>query len=203
MGLNSILEKYRSNSFSERDKGNRFERLMQAFLLTDPRYAGQFKNVWMWDEFPGRNDLGGKDTGIDLVAFTHENEYWAIQCKFYQESTAIDKASVDSFLSTSSRTFKDENSKTTGFSQRLWISTSNNWGSCNPLTANLLFNLELAKQPLECVEYVVAHELAHLLERTHNGIFQALLNQHLPNWRILKERLAETPIAVLNVESHG
>lgn len=128
MGLNSILEKYRSNSFSERDKGNRFERLMQAFLLTDPRYAGQFKKVWMWDEFPGRNDLGGKDTGIDLVAFTHENEYWAIQCKFYQESTTIDKGSVDSFLSTSSRTFKDENFKVTGFSQRLWISTSNNWG---------------------------------------------------------------------------
>jgi len=77
------------------------------------------------------------------------------------------------------------------------------WGSCNPETANLLFNLELAKQPEECVEYVVAHELAHLLERTHNGNFQALLNQHLPNWRILKERLAETPIAVSNVESHN
>lgn len=76
------------------------------------------------------------------------------------------------------------------------------WGSCNPDTGNLLFNLELAKQPIECVEYVVAHELAHLLERTHNGIFQALLNQHLPNWRILKERLVETPIAVLNVVSH-
>jgi predicted metal-dependent hydrolase len=71
------------------------------------------------------------------------------------------------------------------------------WGSCNPDTGNLLFNLELAKQPIECVEYVVAHELAHLLERTHNGIFQALLNQHLPNWRILRERLAETPIAVV------
>lgn len=70
------------------------------------------------------------------------------------------------------------------------------WGSCNPDTGNLLFNLELAKQPVECVEYVVAHEIAHLLERTHNGIFQELLNQHLPNWRILRERLAETPMAV-------
>ena len=62
---------------------------------------------------------------------------------------------------------------------------------------NLLFNLELAKQPVECVEYVVAQELAHLLERTHNGVFQTLLNQHLPNWRILRERLSETPIAVV------
>jgi predicted metal-dependent hydrolase len=71
------------------------------------------------------------------------------------------------------------------------------WGSCNPDTGNLLFNLELAKQPIECVEYVVALELAHLLERTHNGVFQAFLNQHLPNWRLLRERLAETPIAVV------
>ena len=52
----------------------------------------------------------------------------AVQCKFYQETTIISKGSVDSFLSTSSRTFKDENSKITGFSKRLWISTSENWG---------------------------------------------------------------------------
>ena len=128
MSLNSILQKYRSISFSERDKGERFERLMQAYLLTDPMYASQFKNVWMWDEFPFKDDLGGKDTGIDLVALKHDNEYWAVQCKFYQETTIISKGSVDSFLSTSSRTFKDENSKITGFSKRLWISTSENWG---------------------------------------------------------------------------
>ena len=79
------------------------------------------------------------------------------------------------------------------------MSMKTKWGSCNPDTGNLLFNLELAKQPIECVEYVVAHELAHLLERTHNGVFQALLNQHLPNWRILRERLSETPIAVVIV----
>jgi predicted metal-dependent hydrolase len=71
------------------------------------------------------------------------------------------------------------------------------WGSCNRDTSNFLFNLELAKEPIECVEYVVAQELAHLLERTHNGVFQTLLNQHLPNWRILRERLSETPIAVV------
>jgi len=82
----------------------------------------------MWDEFPFKDDLGGKDTGIDLVALKHDNEYWAVQCKFYQETTIISKGSVDSFLSTSSRTFKDENSKITGFSKRLWISTSENWG---------------------------------------------------------------------------
>ena len=69
------------------------------------------------------------------------------------------------------------------------------WGSCNPKMGTLLFNLELAKLPVECVEYVVAHELAHLIERTHNATFQNVLNQHLPNWRVLKEQMAETPIA--------
>ncbi len=128
MTFNQILEKYRSISFSERDKGTRFERLMQAYLMTDPQYAHKFKHVWMWNDFPGRNDLGGSDTGIDLVALTIDGEYWAIQCKCYQEDSVIDKPAVDSFLATSSRDFIGEDLKTTKFSQRLWISTTNKWG---------------------------------------------------------------------------
>lgn len=69
-----------------------------------------------------------KCTGIDLVAITFEGDNWAIQCKCYQEDALIDKPGVDSFLSTSGREFKNENLKTTGFSHRLWISTTNNWG---------------------------------------------------------------------------
>ena len=128
MTFDRILEKYRKLSFSERDKGDRFERLMQAYLQTDPKYAYRFKNVWLWNEFPGKFDLGGGDTGIDLVALTHEGDYWAIQCKCYQESSVIDKPAVDSFLSTSSREFKNEQLKTVGFAVRLWISTTNKWG---------------------------------------------------------------------------
>ncbi len=128
MGFQNILTKYRKISFSERDKGERFERLMQAYLQTDPKYAYLFKNVWLWNEFPGKLDLGGSDTGIDLVALTHEGDYWAIQCKCYQENSVIDKPAVDSFLATSSRAFKNEELKTTKFAQRLWISTTNKWG---------------------------------------------------------------------------
>jgi predicted helicase len=128
MSFKIVLEKYRKISFSERDKGERFERLMQAYLLTDPKYSYQFKNVWLWNEFPGKRDLGGSDTGIDLVAVTYDNDYWAIQCKCYQDTATIDKPAVDSFLSTSSREFKDESLRTTRFTQRLWISTSNKWG---------------------------------------------------------------------------
>lgn len=129
MAFNKVLEKYRKIAFSERDKGDRFERLMQAYLLTDPQYSYKFKNVWLWNEFHGKSDLGGSDTGIDLVALTIEGDYWAVQCKCFQETSAIDKPAVDSFLSTSSREFKNEDLKTVRFSHRLWISTTNKWGS--------------------------------------------------------------------------
>ncbi len=123
-----ILEKYRKISYSEKDKGERFERLTQAYLLTDPKYSTKFSKVWLWEEFVGRKDLGGGDTGIDLVALTRDGDYWAIQCKCYQESTTIDKAAVDSFITTSGRHFKGEDLKTYAFSHRLWISTTNKWG---------------------------------------------------------------------------
>lgn len=129
MAFNSILDKYREEAFSKRDQGDRFERLMKAYLLTDPKYVQNFEKVWLWGEFPFKDDLGGKDTGIDLVALTKDKEYWAIQCKFYGENARIDKSSLDSFLSTSSKSFEDENANTVSFSIRLWISTSNNWSS--------------------------------------------------------------------------
>lgn len=130
MSFQSILEKYRQKAHSERDKGDRFERLMQGFLLTDPTYTPVLKEVWLWGEFPFRKDLGGQDTGIDLVARTHAGDYWAVQCKFVGEQAQVDKKALDSFLSTSSRTFVDEGGQTRGFAQRLWISTSaRGWSS--------------------------------------------------------------------------
>lgn len=101
---------------------------MQAYLKTDPKYAFLFKSVWLWNEFPGKLDLGGGDTGIDLVALTHEGDFWAIQCKCYLENSIIDKPAVDSFITTSGRAFKDEQMRTTRFAHRLWISTTNKWG---------------------------------------------------------------------------
>ncbi|MBI2259363.1 MAG: hypothetical protein HYU67_10770 [Flavobacteriia bacterium] len=77
MSFTKILEKYRKISFSQKDKGDRFERLIQAYLLTDPIYANKFKKVWLWNEFPGKDDLEGSDTGIDLVALANESDYWA------------------------------------------------------------------------------------------------------------------------------
>ncbi len=57
------------------------------------------------------------------------------------------------------------------------------WGSCSTQTGKLRFNLELAKHPLECIEYVVVHELAHLLEASHNARFKRLMTEFLPDWK--------------------
>ena len=127
--FSKVLTKYRHISFSERDKGARFETLIKGYLCTAPYYADRFKKIWLWNEFPYRADLGGRDSGIDLVAETTSGDFWAIQCKCYAEDSYIDKAAVDSFLSTSSRTFANGELKTVGFSNRLFVSTTNHWSS--------------------------------------------------------------------------
>ena len=124
-----VLTLFRKGSASEREKGTNFERLMQLYLRTEPFYASRFKNIWLWEEFPFRKDLGGQDTGIDLVAQTTHGAYWAIQCKCYQETATINKAEVDSFLTTAGRSFMDDSGITTRFEHCLWISTTNKWGS--------------------------------------------------------------------------
>ena len=129
INFKEVLNKFRAESFTEREKGTKFERLMRSWLLTDPRY-NELEKVWLWEEFPGRKDFGGTDTGIDLVAKTEMGDYWAIQCKCYAEDATIDKPAVDSFLATSSRTFTSEVTfQTTRFAKRIWISTTNHWGS--------------------------------------------------------------------------
>ncbi len=175
----TVLNNLRKAAFSERDKGDKFERTMKAFLQTDPNYAYKFKSVWLWNDFPARKDFGGKDTGIDLVALTNEGDYWAIQCKCYQENAVIDKPEVDSFLSTSSRTFTGENNSKVSFAHRLWISTTDHWGANaqeaiknqNPPVSRLsLYDLEQAPVDWEKLENGVFGEKARLARkspRTH------------------------------------
>lgn len=68
------------------------------------------------------------------------------------------------------------------------------WGSCNTRARRIWLNLELAKRPLECLEYVIVHELAHLLEPSHNARFKGILDQHLPGWRDLRVELNRQPL---------
>ena len=121
-----ILDKYRSDSISERDKGNKFELLMQRFLQTDPVFSSKLETVWLWNDFFAKDQFGGKDVGIDLVAKTIEGNYWAIQCKCYKADKKIDKPAVDTFLSTSGKVFADEDGKKIHFAYRLWLDTTEN-----------------------------------------------------------------------------
>lgn len=119
-----ILDKYREESLSERDKGNRFELLMLRYLKTDPVFANTLSEVWLWNDFFAKGEFGGKDVGIDLVAETFDGNYWAIQCKCYKADTKIDKPAVDTFLATSGKTFTDKTGEKVRFAYRLWLDTT-------------------------------------------------------------------------------
>ncbi len=119
-----ILDKYREESLSERDKGNKFELLMLRYLKTDPVYASTLANVWLWNDFFAKDEFGGKDVGIDIVAETFGGTFWAIQCKCYRADAKIDKPAVDTFLSTSGKTFHDREGNKVRFAYRLWLDTT-------------------------------------------------------------------------------
>lgn len=150
--INDVLNDIRQKATTEKEKGTEFERLMKRWFLTDPRYEN-LEKVWLWEEFPGKGDLGGSDLGIDLVAKDDTGDYWAIQCKCYAENATIDKAAVDSFLANSSRQFlDDETMQTRQFSNLIFVSTTRNgWGQNalkatqgleKPFTRINLFELE-------------------------------------------------------------
>lgn len=68
------------------------------------------------------------------------------------------------------------------------------WGSCNHAAKHIRLNTELVKKPKDLVEYVIVHEMLHLIEPTHNDHFIALMNQYYPNWREARLELNELPL---------
>jgi hypothetical protein len=68
------------------------------------------------------------------------------------------------------------------------------WGSCSKSARRIWLNLELAKRSVQCLEYIVVHEMVHLLERHHNDRFRALVDQFIPQWRLRREELNGTPL---------
>ena len=67
-------------------------------------------------------------------------------------------------------------------------------GSCNSNDRRIWLNLELAKKPVQCLEYIVLHEMVHLSERQHNDRFHALINHFMPQWRLYREELNRSPL---------
>jgi predicted metal-dependent hydrolase len=68
------------------------------------------------------------------------------------------------------------------------------WGSCNHETASILLNTDLAKKPRECLQYVLLHEMAHLIEPTHNVAFTTIMDKAMPNWRTRRDMLNGLPV---------
>lgn len=74
------------------------------------------------------------------------------------------------------------------------------WGSCNITEKRILLNLQLVHKPIECLEYVVTHELVHLVEKNHTNRFRALVEKYYPNWKEAKQILSEMPLDPLDEE---
>ncbi|MFJ4046680.1 DEAD/DEAH box helicase [Microbacterium sp. NPDC089987] len=121
--IHDVLDELRSIAYDERDKGARFEKLMQAYLKTEPQYYELYDEVWLWAEYPRRD--GRTDTGIDLVARERATgAHTAIQAKFFAPTTQVTKPMLDSFLAASSKNYDGAPE----FSARMVVSTSDNWG---------------------------------------------------------------------------
>ncbi len=123
-----ILEAIRGNNWSERDKGSRFERLIQRWLLSDGFYSRRYSEVYLWGEFAERHGLDRSDLGIDLVGVKSEGGLAAIQCKFYAEGTVVDKPAVDTFLSMASSVVRNDGGEEFAFSDKVFVMTNDNLG---------------------------------------------------------------------------
>jgi predicted helicase len=124
MSLEIILEKYRLTASSEKDKGDKFERLIQAFFKSDSLYRDDFVSVDLWKDFKYKQQFGDIDLGIDLVGYTKDGKYWAIQCKFYADDAKLSSHNVQGLLSEGGKQFKDEAGKLVQFSVNCLVSSA-------------------------------------------------------------------------------
>lgn len=120
--LQNILNAYRQESHTEREKGTYFEELICTYFRHEATYADLYSDVWLFSDWAKAHpDFGisAKDTGVDLVALTRgSNEYHAIQCKCYAEDYRLQKKDIDSFFTASGQK---------PFSHRIIVTTTNDW----------------------------------------------------------------------------
>lgn len=118
LSIHDVLTQFREAATSNRDLGDRFERLIARYLELDPLFAERFSKVWLWNEWPQRGKVG--DVGIDLVAEERATgEFCAIQCKFYRPEHTLAKEDIDSFFTAAGKTL---------FTSCLIVSTTDRWG---------------------------------------------------------------------------
>ena len=113
--LDRLLDSYRAAAISERDKGTAFEKLVAAWLVTDPVQSKRITHVELRSDWARRRELDRSDTGIDLVATLHDGRFAAIQCKFFDADRRIRKEDIDTFISASAKP---------AFAERLIVETT-------------------------------------------------------------------------------
>ena len=119
LSVEALLAELAASASSERDKGDKFERLVRRWLTIDTQWAARFCEVFMWADWPGRDNR--PDHGIDLVAIDRETgSPVAVQCKFYAPEHYVTKPDVDTFLSESGKH---------PFAGRLVVSSTDRWNS--------------------------------------------------------------------------
>ena len=117
--LQTLLNHYRQNSQSEREKGTYFEELCVQYLRNEPSYQDVYSNIWTYSDWAEHVGIDKRDTGIDLVAKTHgTEEFHAIQCKLYATDYRLQKSDIDSFFTASGKK---------PFTRRVIIATTNHW----------------------------------------------------------------------------
>ncbi len=118
ISIHDVLAHFREAASSNRDLGDRFERLICRYLELDPIYAERFSRVWMWNEWPRKGNVG--DVGIDVVAEERATgEFCAVQCKFFLPEHTIAKEDIDSFFTASGKEL---------FTSCMIVSTTDKWG---------------------------------------------------------------------------
>lgn len=113
--LDTLLETYRSQSASQRDRGTAFEKLIAAWLVTDPVQSKRIARAELWSDWARRQNQRRTDVGIDLVGTLHDGGLAAIQCKLFDPGRRIRKEDIDSFISASAKH---------AFSERLIVETT-------------------------------------------------------------------------------
>lgn len=116
MDFDRLIHQLRDTARNTREQGDRLERLTKLFLTQDSIQSRLYKDVYLWNEWDGREDFG--DIGIDLVAENVDGGVTAIQCKFYDEQSTIAKKNIDSFIAASGRE---------PFTHRIIVSTTDKW----------------------------------------------------------------------------
>ncbi len=157
--IHTILDHFRQAADSNRELGDKFERLMATYFVTDPLYQERYSDVWLWREWPDRPEK--VDTGIDLVAKERvTGDYWAIQCKFYRPDHQLQKSDIDSFFTASGKKFMTSEGEKQ-FDHRLLVSTTDNWSKHaeaalknQQIPVTKLGVADLARSPVEWAEFL-------------------------------------------------